>query len=118
MGVSPSFRAFVLEQLARTTAGVRDRRMFGGVGIYAGDLFFALVANDTLYFKVDDLTRAQFVERGMEPFRPFGEGGEVMQYYTVPEDLLEEPEALRPWVDAAIAVARRARTGRSRRAGP
>jgi DNA transformation protein and related proteins len=118
MTVSATFRAFVLEQLARTTPGVRDRSMFGGVGIYAGDVFFALVADDTLYFKVDDLTRDQFTDRGMQPFRPFGEGGEVMQYYAVPQDLLEDPDALRPWVDAAIAVARRARRGRSQRDGP
>ena len=82
--------------------------MFGGVGIYAGDLFFALLDDDTLYFKVDDATRPQFENRGMAPFRPDGEGGEVMQYYEVPADLLEDPEELGPWVEAAIAVARRA----------
>jgi DNA transformation protein len=31
--------------------------MFGGVGIYSGDLFFALIADDTVYFKADDSTR-------------------------------------------------------------
>ena len=43
----------------------------------------------------------------MGPFRPYGDEGEVMQYYRVPDDLLEDAEALRPWVDKAIAVARR-----------
>jgi TfoX/Sxy family transcriptional regulator of competence genes len=38
-----------------------------------------------------------------------------MQYYAVPEDLLEDPEALRPWVDGALAVARRKKArGRER----
>jgi DNA transformation protein len=41
----------------------------------------------------------------MGPFRPFGEGGEVMQYYQVPEELLEDPDELRPWVEKAILVA-------------
>jgi TfoX/Sxy family transcriptional regulator of competence genes len=41
--------------------------MFGGVGIYAGNLFFALIADDTVYFKVDAATRPQFEERGMAP---------------------------------------------------
>ena len=117
MSVSPSFRSFVLEQLARTTPGIRARGMFGGVGIYAGALFFALLDDDTVYFKVDDTTRGQFDDRGMRPFRPYGEGGEVMQYYEVPEDVLEDPEALRPWVEGAIAVARRAKHRRSRRRG-
>ncbi len=117
MSVSPSFRSFALEQLARTTPGIRARSMFGGVGIYAAELFFALLDDDTMYFKVDDATRAQFVDRGMAPFRPYGEGGEVMQYYEVPADVLEDPEALGAWVEAAIAVARRAKRGRPRRRG-
>ncbi len=114
MSISPSFRTFVLEQLARTTPGIRARSMFGGVGIYAGELFFALMDDDTLYFKVDDATRPQFKERGMPPFSPYGEAGEVMQYYEVPADVLEDSEELGSWVAAAIAVARRAKGGRSR----
>ena len=114
MSVSPSFRAFVLEQLARTTPGIRARSMIGGVGIYAAELFFALLDDDTLYFKVDDATRPQFEERGLAPFRPYGEAGEVMQYYEVPADVLEDPEELGGWVAAAIAVARRAKGSRRR----
>jgi DNA transformation protein len=108
MSVSPSFRGFVLEQLGRTTSGIRARSMFGGVGIYAAELFFALMDDDTLYFKVDDATRPQFEDRGMAPFRPYGEDGETMQYYEVPADVLEDPEALGAWVAAAMAAARRA----------
>jgi DNA transformation protein len=104
--VSDTFRDFALEQLRRIRPDIRDRSMFGGVGIYAGDLFFALIAEDTLYFKVDESNRADFEERGSSPFRPFGEAGAVMQYYEVPEDLLEDAEALRPWMDKSIAVAR------------
>jgi DNA transformation protein and related proteins len=115
VSVSPSFRSFVLDQLARTTPGIRARSMFGGVGIYASDLFFGLVDDDTLYLKVDDSNRRRFEERGMGPFRPYGEQGEVMQYYEVPEDLLEDPEALRPWVEASIGVARDARRRKARR---
>ncbi len=105
MPVSPSFRTFVVEQLTRVLPQVRARSMFGGVGIYARSLFFALIADDTLYFKVDDSTRGDFEDRGMGPFRPYGEAGEVMQYYEVPHDLLEDAEALRPWAERALAVA-------------
>ncbi len=89
--------------------------MFGGVGIYAGQLFFALIADDTLYFKVDDSNRPDFERLGMKPFRPYGEDGEVMQYYEVPADLLEDPEALRPWAEKAIAVAATKRKGKRER---
>lgn len=117
MSVSPSFRTFALEQLGRGVQRIRARSMFGGVGIYAGELFFALIADDTLYFKVDDLTRGDFEGRGLGPFRPYGEDGETMHYFRVPEDVLEDPEELRVWADRAIGVARRAKGRPSRRGG-
>ena len=46
--------------------------MFGGVGIYAKEAFFALVDDDVLYLKVDDSNRGDFEARGMSPFQPFG----------------------------------------------
>ena len=115
MSVSNGFRAFALEQLRRTVPDVRARSMFGGIGIYAGDLFFGLMDDDVLYFKVGDSNRGLFEARGMGPFRPSGEGGEVMQYYEVPADVLEDVEMLAPWVEAAVAVARQAKRGKSRR---
>jgi DNA transformation protein len=113
MAVSASFRTLVLDQLGRVLPNVRARRMFGGVGLYAGELFFALIADDVVYLKADDTTRPAFEGRGMGPFRPYGPGGAAMQYYQLPEELLEDAEALRPWVDDAIGVARRAKTKRA-----
>ena len=107
MAVSPEYRAFVLEQLGRV-APVTSRAMFGGVGVYSGGFFFALMDNDTLYLKVDGSNRPDFEAAGTGPFRPF-EGGGAMQYYELPADLLEDADALRPWVDKAIDVARRSR---------
>ena len=65
--------------------------------------------DDVLYLKVDDATRPDFERRGLRPFQPFGEGAAAMQYYQLPEDLLEDPEALRPWAEGAVDVARRAK---------
>ena len=73
MAVNESFRSFVLDQLSRVATGVRSRSMFGGVGIYSGDLFFALIDGDTLYLKVGDSNRGDFEARGLGPFRPFGD---------------------------------------------
>src|SRR5262245_55875325 len=109
MAVSATYRAYVLEQLGRNTRGLRARNLFGGVGIYAGEFFFALMDDDTLYLKVDESNRPDFEAIGMGPFRPFGEGGEVMQYYEVSAEILEDPDLLAGWTEKAIAVARRAR---------
>lgn len=110
MPVTPTFRTFVLEQLRRAAPAIRDRSMFGGVGVYSGDAFFALLDDDVVYFKVDDTNRPHFEAQGMGPFRPFGPDGEAMQYYEVPADLLEDMDTLTVWTEQAIAVARRART--------
>ena len=115
MSVSPSFRTFILDQLGRSVPRVRARGMFGGVGIYAGDLFFALIANDTLYFKVDDSNRPDFEALGMRPFLPYGDERDKMQYYEVPADLLDDPDALRPWAEKSIAVAAQQKSKKARK---
>lgn len=114
MAVSASYRTFILEQLGRVLPDVRSRSMFGGVGVYSGEMFFALMDNDTLYFKVDDETRGDYEAIGMGPFRPFGESGEVMQYYEVSAALIEDHEALAEWATRAVSVASRARKRRGR----
>lgn len=114
MAVSNSYRDYVLEQLGGVTP-VRARRMFGGVGIYAGSVFFALIDNDTLFFKVDDSNRPDFEEVGTGPFLPYGDPKRPMAYYEVPIDVLENPELLSVWTRKAVAVARAAKTRKRRR---
>jgi DNA transformation protein len=67
-------------------------------------LFFALIAEDRLYFKVNDTTRPDFEQLGMEPFRPFGEDS-AMGYYEVPADVVEDSVQLVAWMNKAIDVA-------------
>ena len=117
MAVSESYRTFVLEQLRRVIPDVRAMSMFGGAGIYAGQTIFALISDDALYFKVDATTRPKFEARGLGPFRPMGDTSATMSYYLVAEELLEDPEELRPWVEDAISVARRSKTKPPRRTG-
>jgi DNA transformation protein and related proteins len=63
MPVGAAFLQYVLEQLERA-GKVASRRMFGGVGLYCDGLFFGLIDDDTLYFKVDNTTRADYEARG------------------------------------------------------
>ena len=90
MSVSQDYLQYVLEQLAGL-GPVAPRRMFGGVGLYYDGLFFGLISADTLYFKVDESNRADYVARGMGQFRPFRDRPEVsMTYYELPADALED----------------------------
>ena len=105
MAVRPQYLAYVLEQLGGV-AGLRSRRMFSGVGLYSGDLFFGLIHDDTLFFKTDGSTSADYIARGMPRFMPFPTRPEaVMAYHQVPADIIEDEEALRIWARKSVAVA-------------
>jgi DNA transformation protein len=104
MAVSASFRAFVIERLG-SVSPVKAKPMFGGIGLYAEGLFFALLDDDRLYFKVDDGSRPAFEARGMGPFDPFKDGRAMKGYYEVPGEVLEEDELLGPWMRQALGVA-------------
>jgi DNA transformation protein len=106
MPVSDGFAAFVLEQLA-PIAPVTAKRMFGGVGLYAGDLFFALLMGDVVYLKADESTRRSRETAGARPFEPYpGQGRGTMQYYSVPVSILEDRDELTAWATQSIAIAR------------
>ena len=110
MAVTPGFEAFVIDQLEGLGPAV-PRRMFGGVGIYFEEHFFAIIHDDRLYLKVDDSNRPDFEEHGMEPFRPYGDE-RSMSYYEVPVDILEDRDRLKDWAEKAVAVARRKKRSR------
>jgi DNA transformation protein and related proteins len=122
MRVSDGFRAFVLEQLAGIAA-VRPRAMFGGVGLYADDVFFGILAADTLYLKVDDTNRGQYEAAGMAEFQPYADKPQTkpttqattMSYYQVPARVLEDGDELAAWARASIRVATRAMSRNTRR---
>ncbi len=104
MAVSVSFRTYLLEQMGQVRP-VSFRPMFSGMCFFAEGRAFALVSGDTLYFKVDDSNRPDFVAVGMGPFLPFGDPDKPMQYYQLPEEVLEDPDELGVWMAKAIAVA-------------
>jgi DNA transformation protein len=108
--VSQGYLDWILEQLA-TLGEVRARRMFGGAGLYLGADFFAIVADDTLYLKVDETNRHDFESRGMRSFRPYPGQPTAMRYYEVPAEVLEDPDELARWARGSVAAARR-RAGR------
>ena len=104
MAVSSDYRDYVLDQL-RTIAPVTAKAMFGGVGIYSRGTFFALIANDTLYFKTNETTRGRYEDAGSHAFNPFNK--RPMSYWELPADILENEDELRDWMRAALEAARK-----------
>jgi DNA transformation protein len=101
--VSNGYRTYILDQLAAVPA-LNTRRMFGGVGLYSGESFFALIDDDVLFFKVDDSNRDDYVSRNMKAFMPIP-GKASMSYYQVPEDVIEEADELARWARRTVEVA-------------
>ena len=80
--------------------------MFSGVGLYSGELFFALIHDDTLYFKTDAISSADYVARNMPRFMPFPHRPKaILAYHQVPADVIEDAETLNAWARKAVAVA-------------
>jgi DNA transformation protein len=107
MAVSAGQIDYVKGQLERL-GPVTVKKMFGGAGLYADGLFFGLIdSSDAVYLKVDDTNRADYEAAGSAVFHPRTSGGKTMAmpYMTVPEDVLEDPDALAAWARKAIAVA-------------
>jgi DNA transformation protein len=115
MRVSASFREFVLDQLAGLE-GLRARAMFGGVGLYADDVFFGIVAADELFFKVDDTNRREYETAGSMPFKPYADRAMTMPYYNVPLVVLEDAAMLGEWAARAVAVAETAKSAKPTKA--
>jgi len=106
MACSKEFHDFVMEQL-QGLGEVRSRKMFGEYGVYCDDVFFAVIADESLWLKVDDGNRPRFEARGMGPFSP-GDPPSPMQYYEVPVDVLEDSAQLHEWAAVSMEVAARA----------
>jgi DNA transformation protein len=112
------FVEHILEAM-RGFGPVEAKSMFGGWGFYHQGLFFALVAEDTLYLKTDAENRADFDALKLEPFIFVPKGGAriATTYCRAPEDALESPDVMAEWARRGYAAALRA-AARKRPRGP
>ena len=117
------FTEWAEEQLS-PLGTIRIKSMFGAFGFYADDLFFAIIDDDVLYFKADDVNRHRFVEAGCEIFRYPMKDGAMMElsYYQAPETALDDQAELLEWarlgLDAALRARARKRPKKTARSAP
>ncbi len=116
MAVSRAFIDYARDQLRSWGGGgIVARRMFGGAGLFRDGTMFALVHDDTLYFRTDAENAPDFVAAGMAPFCYARNGRQVaLGYHEVPADVIEQIDELAVWAAAAFAAARRRNAPRSR----
>jgi DNA transformation protein len=95
---------------------VSVRRMFGGAGIYAQGVMFALLTGDVVYLKSSEETGAAFDREGCGPFTYATKDGShtITSYRRLPERLYDDPEELALWAAAALRVAESRRLAKVR----
>ncbi len=94
-----SFRDHILDQLANLD-GLRSKRMFGGYGLYSGELFFGILYDGRLYFKTQPETLPEYIRYHAAIFAP-SEKQVLKNYREVPIDILEDSERLLLWARKA-----------------
>jgi DNA transformation protein len=98
----------LLDQLSDWGA-VAARPRPQGWALYREDLVFALLAQDTLYFKVDGANRERFEAAGGLPLADAGGGGAAASwsFWTAPESALDDAEELAFWAQSGFEAAQR-----------
>lgn len=95
---------YILDDVLGHIPHISSRAMFGGYGIYQGNIIFAIIVNDQLYFKVNDHNRLNYIQAESTPFvYQRGSHKKVsLPYWSVPEDIFHNPDLIREWVDQSV----------------
>jgi DNA transformation protein len=116
MPSDPSFVAHAVD-LVSLLGPVTARSMFGGHGLYAEGVMFALLDDGELFVKTDEETRAAFVEAGCRQWLYVNKKVRMENtgYFRPPDEAHEDPEAMLPWARLALAAALRARAAKAKK---
>lgn len=83
-------------------APVSYKRIFTGVGLYHQGHLFALMADNRLYFRVDEHSVTSYRERAMSALKPQSALLPGSHFYQLPDEVLRNPEELLFWMRAAV----------------
>ena len=97
-----------VQELLEDWAQVSARRMFGGHGLYHEGLMFAIVMDQRLYLKADEVNRPEFEALGLAPFTYAMKGRDVaLSYWAAPDAIFDEPSVAVRWARSAWDAALR-----------
>jgi DNA transformation protein len=83
--------------------------MFAGAGVYRDGVFFALATSDGgIFLKCDAEIEARFRAAGSSPFIYGRDTRKVtMSYWSLPNEALDDSDALKEWAELAYQAALR-----------
>jgi DNA transformation protein len=85
------------------------RPLFGGAGLFADGIMFALLVRGVIYLKADEQNAPGFDAEGLAAFSYATEHGTraLRSYRRMPDRLYDDPDELAAWAREALAAARR-----------
>jgi len=95
----------LVERFTDTLAGVPGaevRKMFGYPAAFANGHMFTGLHQEHWVVRLPEASRAELTAAGGTPFEPMP-GRPMREYVVLPASLIDDPDGLQPWLDAALA---------------
>ena len=106
--------AEALKALFEPFGSITVKRMFGGSGIYADGLCFAIESGGEVFLKTDSFSRADFSAADSTPFTYMAKGkSRPTSYWSLPLAAHEDDDELRRWAGMGLGAARRSATAKA-----
>jgi DNA transformation protein len=97
-----------LKELFKPYGEVVVKRMFGGAGIYAQGLCFAIAQDGDVFLKADAVSQPDFVAAGSSPFIYVAKGRPMpTSFWRLPAIARAEADELVCWASLGLEAARR-----------
>lgn len=115
-------QALEIAERIDTVGPVTVKRLFGGAGLFAQGIMFAMMIRGSLYLRVDAASRAKLEALGAKPFSyaTRSKTVTVASFYEAPGEVVEDSDELGRWAIAALSAAKAAaehKATKSRKAG-
>ncbi len=105
-----------LKELFKPFGEVSVKRMFGGAGLYAEGLCFAIEQGGEVFLKVDELSQQSFADAGSSPFIHVAKGRPMTtSFWRLRASAYTETDELRRWASLGLEGARRAAAAKARK---
>ena len=94
-----------IEDLLSSFGTIKIKPMFGGYGVYKDQHIIAIIADDEMYFKGDDMYQNQYDACHATQFTYEKKGKNMkMRYWKPPVKVLEDHDELSIWVNQAYVI--------------
>ena len=114
MAYDPLFGEWVHEHFAGL-GPLTIKRMFGGAGVYANGLIFALLDDGVVWLKSDDKNEPALRDAGARQFTFPMKDGQLMSmaYWSLPEPAVDDADEAVRWARMSVDAALRKATAKT-----